>query len=171
MPSGARRRQGTAGLAASVLAGALAGIVSYWTIAPLQSPWSEVIGALLVGLVPGLAKRSLPSAATGSVACAAGWLTGALLFGIWMDLGIGAWLLAGAFLGAAGTFRSSGVRVALGAALGLLGGAVGEASRYATVLVERFRSVDMQLILLLSVGMLLNAAVALVKPRAGERPL
>jgi len=48
--------------------------------------------------------------------------------------------------------------------LGLVGGVLAEVSRYLTVLVTPFRSVDMQLLLLLSAGLLLNAVAALVAP-------
>ena len=153
-----------------VLAGALAGILSYAVIAPLHSSWWEIVGALLIGLVPGLVQRSARRALLGSAACAAGWLLGAVAFGIWMDLGMGAWLLAGAFLGAAaGVFSFSVPRAIAGAALGLLAGLLGEISRYATLAVHGLRTADMQLLLLVSAGVLLNAAAALVMRRAARR--
>jgi hypothetical protein len=133
-----------------IILGALAGVLSYLIVAPLLSPWAEVMGALLIGCVPGLADRSLRRAGIGAIFCAGGWLAGSLVFGVWMDIGVGAWLFAGLFLGAVtGWFSSSWARAAIGMVLGLLGGAIGEMSRYATVLVEQLRSVDMQLILLL----------------------
>ncbi len=117
-----------------IILGALAGVLSYLIVAPFHSPWSEVVGALLIGMAPGLVDRSLHRVAIGAIACAGGWLAGSMLFGVWMDVGIGAWLFAGIFLGAAaGWFSGLWARVAIGMLLRLLGGAIGEVSRYATV--------------------------------------
>ena len=143
--------------------GAAAGVLGYAVVSCFQNPWSEVIGALLVGSVPGIVDRLPQRALIGSLACGGGWLAGSLAFGVWMDLGIGAWLLAGAALGAvAGMFGGSAMRVVGGALLGLLGGAISEISRYATVLVPPLRAADMQLLLLLGAGVLLGGTAALV---------
>ena len=48
--------------------GMLAGAVSYGIVARLQSPWSEVIAALLIGAVPGVATRSLRNISGGLLA-------------------------------------------------------------------------------------------------------
>ena len=61
--------------------GTLAGAVSYGIVARLESPWSEVIAALLIGAVPGVASRSLRRALIDSVVCAGGWVLGPTLSG------------------------------------------------------------------------------------------
>lgn len=155
---------------AKIILGALAGTISYVIVSSLQNPWSGVIGALLIGLVPGIVDHSLPRAGFGALACGGGWLAGSLCFGVWMDFGIGAWVVAGAFLGAAAGLCSASIsRAGIGTLLGLFAGAIGELSRFATVLVRQLRGVDMELILLLCVGGLLNGAVALLTPSVGRR--
>jgi hypothetical protein len=51
--------------------------------------------------VVGVADLSPVRILMGSAACALGWFLGSVIFGVWMELGVGAWLIAGAFLGAA----------------------------------------------------------------------
>jgi hypothetical protein len=150
--------------------GTAAGIFSYAIVSCFQDPWSEVIGALLIGSVPGIVDRLPQRALIGSLACGGGWLAGSLVFGVWMDLGIGAWLLAGAAFGAvAGVLGGSAMRVVAGALLGLLGGAISESARYVTVLAQSLRAVDMQLILLLCAGVFLGTTAALVAWPAKRR--
>lgn len=83
-----------------------------------------------------------------------------------MDLGVGAWLFAGAALGFAASQTSPRhLRPWIGLAVGLVAGALAEAARYVAVVVESWHGVDMQLLLLLAAGLLLGAATALMAPR------
>jgi len=143
--------------------GALAGAVSYSIVARLQSPWSEVIAALLIGAVPGVASRSVRRALVDSAVCAGGWVLGCFIFAVWMDAGIGAWLFAGALSGlAAGCRHRLWIRAIAGLVLGFLGGALAELSRFATVFFEPLRGADMQLLLLVCAGAALTGALALI---------
>jgi len=147
-----------------LLLGIAAGVFSYVLLRWLHGPWEEVVAAALIGSVVGIADRSLRYTLVGCIACAGGWLLGSILFGVWIELGVGAWMVAGAFLGAAfGALRKWWIAIPA-TLLGLVGGVLAEVSRYLTVLVTPFRSVDMQLLLLLSAGLLLNAVAALVAP-------
>jgi hypothetical protein len=144
--------------------GLVAGAISYVFVFWLHGPWGEIVAAVLIGSVVGIADRSPARVLVGSTACAAGWLLGSFLFGVWIELGVGAWLIAGAFLGAAfGAERRWWM--AIPAMLpGLVAGLVAEASRYLTVFVTALRGLDMQLLLLLSAGLLLNFVAALMAP-------
>jgi hypothetical protein len=143
--------------------GALAGALSYGIVVRIHSPWSEVIAALVIGAVPGVVSHSLRRSLIDSVVCAGGWLLGSLVFGVWMDAGVGAWLFAGALFGLlAGVRRRLWTRVVAGLVLGCLGGALAEFSRYATVLFEPLRGADMQLLLLVCAGVALSGTSALV---------
>lgn len=143
--------------------GMLAGAISYGIVARLQSPWSEVIAAFLIGAVPGGATRSARRALIDSVVCAGGWLLGSLAFGVWMDAGVGAWLFAGALFGLlAGCHRRLWTRAVAGLVLGFLGGALAEFSRFIPVLFAPLRGVDMQLLLLVCAGAMLSGVSALV---------
>jgi len=147
-----------------LLLGLLAGGLSYVLLLWLHGPWEEIVAAVLVGSVVGVADLSPIRILMGSAACALGWFLGSMIFGVWMELGVGAWLIAGAFLGAAfGACRGwwTAISVML---LGLIAGLLAEASRFLTVLVTPLRSLDMQLLLLLSAGLLLNLLAALAAP-------
>jgi hypothetical protein len=148
-----------------LLLGLVAGVVSYVLMLWLHGPWEEIIAATLIGSVVGIADLSPARIVVGSTACATGWLLGSMLFGVWMELGVGAWLIAGAFLGAAfGAYRRRWWMVIPAMLLGLVAGLIAESSRYLTVLVTPLRGFDMQLLLLLSAGLLLNMVAALIAP-------
>ncbi|HXY49757.1 MAG TPA: hypothetical protein VEI01_09935 [Terriglobales bacterium] len=147
-----------------LLLGLVAGAVSYLLLLWLHGPWEEIVAATLIGSVVGIADLSAARILVGSTACAVGWLLGSMLFGVWIELGVGAWLVAGAFLGAAfGAYRRWWMTI-LAALLGLLAGLLAEASRYLPLLVSALRGLDMQLLLLLSAGLLLNLVAALIAP-------
>ena len=147
-----------------LLLGLVAGALSYVLLLWLHGPWEEVVAAVLIGSVVGISDLSLARILVGSIACATGWLLGSVLFGVWIELGLGAWLVAGAFLGAAfGAYRRWWM-VIPAMLLGLVAGLLAEVSRYLTVLITALRGVDMQLLLLLSAGLLLNFVAALMAP-------
>ena len=144
--------------------GLATGAFSYLLFLLPHSPWEEFVAAALIGSVVGLADLSPTRILVGSIACAAGWLLGSILFGVWIELGVGAWLVAGAFLGAVfGAYRRWWMAVPA-MLLGLLAGLLAELSRYVTVLMAPLRGLDMQLLLLLSAGLLLNLVAALMAP-------
>ena len=152
------------GVGRKLLLGLVAGAVSYILLLWLHGPWEEIVAATLIGSVAGIADLSAARILVGSSACAGGWLLGSMLFGVWIELGAGAWLVAGACLGAAfGAYRRWWVAI-LAAFLGLLAGLLAEVSRYLTLLVSPLRGLDMQLLLLLSAGLLLNLVPALIAP-------
>jgi hypothetical protein len=123
------------------------------------------VAAVLIGSVVGISDLSPARILVGSIACATGWLLGSVLFGVWIELGLGAWLVAGAFLGAAfGAYRRWWM-VIPAMLLGLVAGLLAEVSRYLTVLMTALRGVDMQFLLLLSAGLL-----AVVSWRGSTRP-
>jgi hypothetical protein len=136
--------------------GGLAGFVSYFILLLSHSPWEEAIAAVLIGSAAGHAFYDSHRMFLGGLICVTGWLVGAMLFGVVSDLGIGAWIPAGAALGAgAGVVARSLSRVILGLSLGLAAGVLAELTRFATVMFSSLRGVDMQLLLLLSAGCLL----------------
>jgi hypothetical protein len=147
-----------------LLLGLAAGAFSYVLLLWLHGPWEEIIAATLIGSVVGIADLSPARIVVGSTACVTGWLLGSILFGVWMELGVGAWLVAGAFLGAAfGAYRRWWIAIPA-MLLGLVAGLIAELSRYLTVLVTPLRGLDMQLLLLLSAGLFLNIVAALMAP-------
>lgn len=151
-------------LVRKLLLGTAVGALAYLVLLPMHGPWEGMVAAALVGSVVGIADLSVRRILVGSIACSVGWLIGSILFGVWIELGIGAWVLAGAFLGAAfGVARKWWTAIA-GIFLGSIAGAVIEVSRYLTVLLPPLRGADMQLLLLLSAGMFLNLVGALVSP-------
>lgn len=86
------------------------------------------------------------------------------VFGFRIELGVGAWVFAGAFPGGAcGAFRRWWITIPA-MLLGLVAGLLAEMSRYLTVLVPSLRGFDMQLLLLLCAGLFLNTVAALVSP-------
>lgn len=148
-----------------VLIGAAAGAVSYAALLWLHGPWEEAFAAALIGAAAGAAEKSAFRIALAAAACSAGWLAATFVFSVWIELGIGSWLGAGACLGFALAARR-GWQAASGAALtGLLAGTAAEALRFLPIFVEGLRGVDMQLLLLVSAGLLLNAAAAVFAPR------
>jgi hypothetical protein len=147
-----------------VLIGALAGTLSYVLLLWLHGPWEEVLAAALIGSVVGIADRSPSRIFVGAAACTAGWVLASVVFSTWIELGIGAWLGAGAFLGAAfGLYRRWWVAL-ITMSLGFAAGALAEAARYAPVFVAGLRAVDMQLLLLLTAGLLLSLVAAAAAP-------
>jgi len=145
-----------------LLLGVLSGAIAYVLLLWLHGPWEEIIAALIIGSAIGIADLSPARIMVGSTACAAGWLFGSILFSVCIELGVGAWLFAGAFLGAAfGAYRRWWLKIPA-ILLGLIAGLLAEASRYLTVFVAPFRGIDMQLLLLLSAGLFLNTAAALI---------
>jgi hypothetical protein len=144
--------------------GLAAGAISYVLLFWLHGPWEEIIAAALIGSVVGIADLSPARILVGSVASSAGWLLGSVLFSVWIEVGVGAWLIAGASLGAAfGACRRWWMAIPA-MLLGLVAGLVAEASRYLTILVTPLRGLDMQLLLLMSAGLLLNFVAALMAP-------
>jgi hypothetical protein len=151
-------------LTRKLLLGVTLGALSYVLLLWLHGPWQEVLAAALIGSVVGIADLSPMRILVGSVACTGGWLLGSILFGVWIELGMGAWLVAGAFLGAAfGAFRRWWVAI-LAFGSGLMAGLLAEISRYLTVFAPPLRGLDMQLLLLLSAGLFLNVVAALAAP-------
>ena len=147
-----------------ILLGLMAGAVSYVVLTGLHGPWEEVIAAILIGSVVGIADLSPTRILVGGTACATGWLVGSLLFGVWMELGVGAWLFAGGFLAAGfGAYRRWWIAIPA-MLLGLVAGLFAEGSRYITIFVTPLRGADMQLLLLLSAGLLLNFVAAVMAP-------
>jgi len=147
-----------------LLIGLAAGVFSYILLLWLHGPWEEIVAAALIGSVVGIVDGSPKRTLVGSIACAAGWLLGSVVFGFWIELGVGAWVFAGAFLGGAcGAFRRWWTTIPA-MLLGLAAGLLAEMSRYLTVLVPSLRSLDMQLLLLLCAGLFLNTVAALVSP-------
>jgi hypothetical protein len=152
----------------SLILGLVAGVGSYVLLVFLHGPWEEMVAAALIGSVVGIADLSPTRILIGSIACATGWLLGSVLFGVWIELGVGSWLVAGAFLGAAfGAYRRWWM-VIPAMLLGFVAGLLAEVSRYLTVLVTSLRGLDMQLLLLLSAGVFLNLVAALMAPPSGE---
>jgi hypothetical protein len=147
-----------------LLLGLVAGAASYVLLLWLHGRWEEIVAATLIGSVVGIADLSGARILAGSAACTTGWLLGSMIFGVWTGLGVGAWLVAGAFLGAAfGACRKWWMAIPA-MLLGLVAGLLAEASRYLTVFVTPLRGFDMQLLLLLSAGLLLNLVAALMAP-------
>jgi hypothetical protein len=150
--------------------GALVGLAAYGLVLPLHSPWEEAVAAALLGGVSPSLDGSLRRVWLGVGSCLAGWLAGTVVFGLWLDIGIGAWIVAGAFLGAAaGAFDGLSWRVVPGLVLGTVAGALAEASRFLPVFFEPLRGVDMQQLLLVGAGLLLACATACVAPRGSPR--
>ncbi len=147
-----------------LLLGLVAGALSYVLLLWLHGPWEEIVAAALIGSVVGIADLSRTRILVGGIACATGWLLGSVLFGVWIELGVGAWLVAGGFLGAAfGAYRRWWMAIPA-MLLGVVAGLLAEASRYLTVLVTSLRGLDMQLLLRLSAGLFLNIVAALMAP-------
>jgi hypothetical protein len=147
-----------------ILLGVLSGAVAYTLLLWLHGPWEELVAALIIGSAIGIADLSPVRNMVGSTACAAGWLFGSVLCSVSIELGVGAWLFGGAFLSAAfGAYRRWWVRIPA-IVLGLISGLLAESSRYLAVFVAPFRGADMQLLLLLSAGLFLNTAAALIAP-------
>jgi hypothetical protein len=121
-----------------ILLGVLSGAVAYTLLLWLHGPWEELIAALIIGSAIGIADLSPARIMVGSTACAAGWLFGSVLCSVSIELGVGAWLFAGAFLSAAfGAYRRWWVRIPA-ILLGLVSGLLAEASRYLTVFAAPF---------------------------------
>ena len=147
-----------------LLLGLVAGAISYALLFWSHGPWQEIVAAALVGSVVGVVDRCPRRILVGSAACVTGWLVGTLLFGLWIELGIGAWLGAGAFLAGALAFYRRRWLILPGMLLGVLAGSVAESSRFLTVLATPLRNFDMQLLLLLSAGLFLNLVAGLLAP-------
>ena len=147
-----------------LLLGFVSGMISYLLLLMLHGPWEEILAAILIGSVVGVVDLSPNRILMGSAACALGWWLGSMLFGVWIELGVGAWLIAVAFSGAVFGAGRRWWMAFPAPLLGLVAGLLAEASRFLTVLVTPLRGLDMQLLLLLSAGLLLNLAAALVAP-------
>jgi hypothetical protein len=154
----------------NVLFGLIAGLFAYIVLLFINNPWEEVIPALLFGSVPGFVDRKRNTIFIGAFSASMGWLAGTFIFGIWLEIGLGAWVISGATLGlTSGFFGGSFPRALFGFLLGALAGLLAETSRYLTVFFEGLRLMDMQLILLVMAGILLPFAAALVtKPQKKE---
>jgi len=150
---------------AKALAGGVAGLASYLLLLPIHSPWEEALAASLIGGAPGLVDGEPRRSWRGGCACLTGWLMGSLLFGLRLELGIGAWILAGGLLAAmTAAFDGPTWRMVPALLLGALAGLAAEASRYLTLVSAAMRDVDMQLLVLTLAGLTLGAVAALVAP-------
>jgi hypothetical protein len=160
-PRGRRSRR----IWAKALAGGAAGLASYLLLLPIHSPWEEALAASLIGGAPGLVDGAPRRSWLGGCACLTGWLMGSLLFGLRLELGIGAWILAGGFLAAtASAFDGPTWRMVPALLAGALAGLAAEASRYLTLVSVAVRDVDMQLLVLIVAGLLLPAVAAVAAP-------
>jgi hypothetical protein len=150
--------------------GAIGALLSYALLTFIQSPWEEVIPAIVIGAAPGLVDRNKSGALIGALAASIGWLVGAYVSGIILELGLGAWILAGASLGLAlGIASRSVLRSLAGLFLGVLAGFLAEAARYISLVWERCRTVDMQLLVLIVAGILLPLVAGIIyKPAEGK---
>jgi hypothetical protein len=154
----------------SFLFGGCAGALAYLVVMPLHSPLEEAVAAALIGCVPALVRRSPHLASLGAAACVSGWAAGTIVFGSWIELGIGAWSIAGASLGlTCGLQRGSYLSSAVGLGGGLIAGLAAELSRYLTVAIPSIRLWDMQLILLVTSGALVSLTATLVLPGQAAR--
>jgi hypothetical protein len=154
----------------NVLVGAVMGLLTYIILLFINNSWEEVIATLLIGSVWGVAQRKKEAILIGALSLSIGWLAGTWLFGIFLGLGLGAWILAGASLGLiVGLYNGSFRRGLAGLLLGAVAGLIVEASRYITLISGRFRVIDMQLILLLTAGILLPSLAALVSKPSLEK--
>ncbi len=144
------------------VSGGLAGLLSYALLLPVRGPWRQVIAALLIGAACGWFAGRRFGAATGAVSAAAGWIAGTLLFGLWADVGLGAWTVCGLSLGLAfGIASRSPWRAVVGAVAGFLGGAIAEIARYAGVFFEPLRLTDVDLLVLVCAGLAFSGVTAL----------
>jgi hypothetical protein len=152
-----------------VLMGGLAGALAYFALLCTHSAWEEVVAAALIGSISGIVDRSFPRVFLGAAACAVGWVAASLVFSIWIELGIGTWLGAGALLGGVlGACRRWSVAIPA-MLFGFVAGALVEASRSLPVLFKGLRGVDIQLLVLVSAGLLLNLVAASFAPRSRVR--
>ncbi len=149
------------------LLGAVAGAASYFLLLCLLDPWEELLAAVLIGAVVGITDRSGKRLLIGSIACATGWLVGSLLFNFWIELGIGAWIVAGALLSASFALYRRWWVIFPALVLGSLAGLLAELARFLTVFLASLRGLDMQLLLLLAAGLLLNVVAGLFAPPLG----
>ncbi len=156
-------------IVARMLAGVVAGNIAYAVLLRTNSPWEGVLAAVLIGVTPGLVPLRRGLVAVASLASGGGWILGAALVGLAVDLGAGAWIFAGGFLGFAVGVRTSVGRAVLGLTLGLAAGIVVEISRYLTVLIDGFRYLDMQLLVLLTAGLVLPLVASLVQRAPARR--
>jgi hypothetical protein len=134
-------------LLGKVILGAAAAVAAMALMRVLDT--GEIVVALFIGLVPGLAERSLKKLVAGALLGAVGYLAGArvgaLVAKSASGIPLGHWAVTGAFIGAtAGFSRKPGqwfsfriVVWSLGAAygflLGLIFGAVGDIAGFLTV--------------------------------------
>lgn len=155
-------------IAFKALTGSLAGALAYIALLWLHGPWEEVVAAALIGSIVGLADRSSPRILLGAAAGAVGWVAASLVFSIWIELGIGAWLGAGVLLGGVfGACRRWWVAIPA-MFFGFVAGALVEASRSLPVALAALRGVDIQLLVLVSAGLFLNLAAASFAPPIGR---
>jgi hypothetical protein len=152
-----------------LLLSSAAGAFSYVLLLWLHGPWEGFVAVTLIGSVIGIANRSRARILVGSSVCATGWLLGPILFGVWIELGVGAGLVAGAFLGAAFSADRRLWPAIPEMLLGSVAGLLAEVSRYLTVRVTWFCGLGMQLLRLLSAGLLWNIVAAVMAPSFMER--
>ncbi|MDH7513483.1 MAG: DUF362 domain-containing protein [Clostridiales bacterium] len=147
--------------------GAMTGLLAYFVLLLIRSPVEEIIAAFFIGLIPEIVERKDFLIFIYALSCSAGWIAGLLFFGMYLELGLGAWIMAGACLGfTSGIVHGSFLRGTAGLLLGVLAGLLAEASRYATILSHGLRLLDMQLIVLVAAGILLPLAATVVsKPQ------
>jgi hypothetical protein len=151
---------------AAVTAGLAGNLCCYVVLVLVDAPWLEVGAAFLTGLSCGLLWRRPTGCFLAAAATTLGWLLGTVMFGLAIDLGVGAWLPAGALLGCvAGAHAGSWWRGAVGLIVGIVVGGIVEASRWLTVLMPPLRLVDMQLLLLVFAGLLFPLAARLLSGR------
>lgn len=147
----------------AIFLGAVAGIIAYLILAFIHSPWEESLAALFIGPVTGFVEKKKNFALIGLFSCVLGWFMGMYFVGILFEIGLGAWAFAGAALGlASGLASSSLFRSLSGFILGLFAGLIAEASRYFFVFGAGIKAIDMQLLVLLTAGILLPLVGVLV---------
>jgi hypothetical protein len=149
--------------------GAISGFVGFLVVALINSPWEELIVAALIGSVAGLVDKSKLKIMIGILSCAGGLFLGLLLtivLGERLSLPLGAWGVAGAFLGMTfGIYDRSILRAIFGFILGFFGGLIAEASQFLLISIESLKLTDRQLIILISSGIFINLFTAFTQKK------
>jgi hypothetical protein len=156
-------------IALKALLGGVSGFFGFLIISLFDNPWEEIIVAALIGSVAGVVDKSKAKTISGILFCSVGLFFGLLLsiyFGEQLNLPLGAWGVAGFFLGLNfGIYDRSILRTIFGFILGLVAGLLAESFEFLPIFFDAIKFADRQMIALISAGFFINLFLAFIQQK------
>lgn len=132
--------------------------------------WAPIVAAALIGAVAGAAEKRGNKIALGVCLACIGWISGEV-FSRLLFHSIATWIFVGGFIGlTAGIMEKSLKSMIGGIVLGAIGGLMGVAAGLSTIMLDRLRSYDLQVMGIFGAAISINLLLGLKRPRSPDAP-